>query len=72
MWFKDIPLALFFRLPGDVVGELAGEKIEEFEPGRHSYIDTLTKIKACQARVYFLYARWAKEKIGLKLKVMAN
>jgi len=22
MWFKDIPLALFFRLPGEVVGEL--------------------------------------------------
>ena len=23
MGFKDIPLALFFRLPGEVVGELA-------------------------------------------------
>jgi hypothetical protein len=33
------------------------EKVEEFEPGRHSYHDTLLKIKECQARVYFLYAR---------------
>lgn len=33
------------------------ELIEEFEPGRDSYVDTLLQIKACQARVYFLYAR---------------
>ena len=33
------------------------EKIEEFEPGRFSYYDKLLKIKECQARVYFLYAR---------------
>ncbi len=33
------------------------EMIEEFEPGRASYHDTLLKMKECQARVYFLYAR---------------
>ncbi|XP_059080362.1 glutamate [NMDA] receptor subunit 1-like isoform X1 [Tigriopus californicus] len=32
------------------------EKIEEFEPGKSSYYDTLSTIKECQARVYFLYA----------------
>ena len=34
------------------------EKIEEFEPGRYSYYDKLLKIKECQARVFFLYARY--------------
>ena len=33
------------------------EMIEEFEPGLPSYHDTLLKVKECQARVYFLYAR---------------
>ena len=32
------------------------EKVEEFEPGQKSYLETLRKIKECQARVYFLYA----------------
>lgn len=36
--------------------EVKVEKVEEFEPGRHTYYDTLMKIKECQARVYFLYA----------------
>jgi len=31
--------------------------IEEFEPGRYSYRDTLQTVKECQSRVYFLYAR---------------
>ena len=31
--------------------------IEEFEPGLLSYRGTLLKVKECQARVYFLYAR---------------
>ena len=33
------------------------EMIEEFEPGLLSYHGTLLKVKECQARVYFLYAR---------------
>ena len=34
------------------------EKVEEFEPGKTSYFNMLEKIKECQARVYFLYARY--------------
>ena len=33
------------------------EMVEEFEPGKASYNDMLLKVKDCQARVYFLYAR---------------
>ena len=36
------------------------EKVEEFEPGKTSYFNMLEKIKECQARVYFLYARYVQ------------
>nr|XP_040571852.1 glutamate [NMDA] receptor subunit 1-like isoform X2 [Lepeophtheirus salmonis] len=36
--------------------EVKVEKVEEFEPGQGSYLQTLLKIEECQARVYFLYA----------------
>ena len=36
------------------------EKVEEFEPGKSSYFNMLEKIKECQARVYFLYARYVQ------------
>ena len=34
------------------------EKVEEFEPGQDSYLEVLKNLKDCQARVYFLYARY--------------
>ena len=47
------------------------EKVEEFEPGQRSYKEILESLKSCQARVYFLYARWIGKlfswKIVLKL-----
>ena len=43
--------------------------IEEFEPGLLSYRGTLLKVKECQARVYFLYARYSLVQINSSMFV---
>ena len=43
------------------------EKVEEFEPGQRSYKEILESLKSCQARVYFLYARWVGNRLTIFL-----
>ena len=47
----------FLQLSSLTYSILQVEMVEEFEPGKASYNDMLLKVKDCQARVYFLYAR---------------
>ena len=68
MWFKDILLALFFRLPDEVVGELAGEKIEEFESKHHlSVRDVVLLDKVLSSHLMDCHPQHIGQAVGLAL-----